>query len=91
MTLMKMFFSIHSFSMRILLGFVVLIFLTTLSAGVPAFRLSLTQLERQAWSQVANAQSATQSLLEAEQTRLKNQLVLFTERPSRCPGATNCQ
>ena len=68
--------------MRLLLGFVVLIVLTTLSAGVPAFWLTRTQLERQAWSQVDNAQSATQSLLEAEQNRVANQLVLFTERPT---------
>ncbi len=79
---MKKFFSINSFSMRLLLGFVVLIVLTTLSAGVPAFWLTRTQLERQAWSQVDNAQSATQSLLEAEQNRVANQLGLFTERPT---------
>lgn len=79
---MKKFFSVHSFSMRLWLGFVVLIVLTTLSAGVPAFWLTRTQLERQAWSQVDNAQSATQSLLAAEQNRLTNQLILFTERPT---------
>jgi PAS domain S-box-containing protein len=79
---MKKFFSINSFSMRLLLGFVVLIVLTTLSAGAPAFWLTRTQLERQTWSQVYNAQSATQSLFEAEQNRVANQLVLFTERPT---------
>ena len=79
---MKKYISINSFSMRLLLGFVTLIVLTTLSAGVPAFWLTRSQLERQAWSQVDNAQSATQSLLEAEQNRLTNQLILFTERPT---------
>lgn len=79
---MKKFLSINSFSMRLLFGFVALIILTTLSAGVPAFWLTRTQLERQAWSQVDNAQSATQSLLEAEQNRVENQLALFTERPT---------
>jgi len=78
----KKFFVINSFSMRLLLGFVTLIILTTLSAGVPAFWLTRTQLERQARAQVDNAQSATQSLLEAEQNRVENQLVLFTERPT---------
>lgn len=68
--------------MRLLLGFVALIILTTLSAGVPAFWLTRAQLERQAWSQVDNAQNATQSLLEAEQNRVANQLVLFAERPT---------
>jgi two-component system, OmpR family, phosphate regulon sensor histidine kinase PhoR len=79
---MKRVFSLNNFSVRLLLGFVILIILTTLSAGVPAFWLTRTQLERQAWSQVSNAQSATQSLLEAEQNRVKNHLVLFTERPT---------
>lgn len=79
---MKKFFAINSFSMRLLLGFVALIVLTTLSAGVPTFWLTRTQLERQAWAQVGNAQSATQSLMEAEQNRVENQLVLFTERPT---------
>jgi hypothetical protein len=79
---MKKFLSIHSFSVRLLLGFVILIVLTTLSAGVPAFWLTRTQLERQAWSQVENGQYATQSLLEAEQTRLANQLLLFADRPT---------
>lgn len=79
---MKKFFSIQSFSMRLWLGFVVLIVLTTLSAGVPAFWQTRTQLERQAWLQVDNAQSATQSLLAAEQNRVTNQLVLFAERPT---------
>lgn len=68
--------------MRLLLGFVALIILTTLSAGVPAFWLTRAQLERQAWSQVDNAQNATQSLLEGEQNRVANQLVLFAERPT---------
>lgn len=68
--------------MRLLLGFVALIILTTLSAGVPAFWLTRAQLERQAWSQVENAQNATQSLLEAEQNWVANQLVLFAERPT---------
>ncbi len=79
---MKDFLSLHSFSVRLLLGFMVLIGLTTLSAGVPAYWLTRSQLERQAWSQVASAQAATQSLLAAEQERLADQLGLFGERPT---------
>lgn len=73
---------INSFAMRLLLGFVILIVLTTLSAGMPAFWLTRSQLERQAWAQVASARSATQSLLGAEQERLVSQLILFSERPT---------
>lgn len=79
---MKDFLSLHSFSVRLLLGFMILIGLTTLSAGVPAYWLTRSQLERQAWSQVASAQVATQSLLAAEADRLSNQLGLFSERPT---------
>ena len=79
---MKIVSALNSFSVRLLLGFVILIVLTTLSAGVPAFWLTRDQLERQAWSQVESAQIATQSLLQAEQERLANQLVLFVERPT---------
>src|SRR5690606_25720277 len=79
---MKKGFPINSFSMRLLLGFVALVILTTLSAGIPAFWITRGQLEQQAWSQVHNAQNATQSLLEAEQTRLADQIVLFAERPT---------
>lgn len=74
--------SLHRFSVRLLLGFMVLIGLTTLSAGVPAYWLTRSQLERQAWSQVTSAQVATQSLLAAEQERLSDQLGLFSERPT---------
>lgn len=79
---LKKFFSKRSFSMRLLLGFVGLIFLTTLLAGVPAFWLARSQLERQAWLQVDSAQRATSSLLEAEEIRLSSQLVLLSERPT---------
>jgi len=73
---------LNSSSVRLLLGFIALIILTTLSAGVPAFWLTRTQLERQAWKQVDNAQRSTHSLLVAEQNRVEDQLVLFTERPT---------
>ncbi|MCB8976616.1 MAG: PAS domain S-box protein [Ardenticatenaceae bacterium] len=79
---MRGFFALNSFSVRLLFGFMILIALTTLSAGVPAYWLTRSQLERQAWSQVTSAQAATQSLLAAEQERLANQLGLFSERPT---------
>lgn len=70
------------FSTRLLLGLFVLILLTTLSAGIPAYWLTRTQLERQAWSQVEGAQRATLSLLLAEQERLQHLTDLFAERPT---------
>ncbi|HSM54527.1 MAG TPA: hypothetical protein VK879_00095, partial [Candidatus Sulfomarinibacteraceae bacterium] len=79
---MKTFLSPRSFSMRLLLGLFVLILLTTLSAGIPAYWLTRSQLEQQAWSQVSGAQHATRSLLLAETERLSNLVTLFAERPT---------
>ena len=68
--------------MRLLLGLLVLILLTTLSAGIPAYWITRDQLERQTWAQVDNARKVTQSLLLAEQQRLENLSLLFVERPT---------
>jgi PAS domain S-box-containing protein len=76
------FFQMHRFSTRLVLGLVALILATTLSAGVPAYLLTRTQLERQAEDQVETIRHATLSLLQAEQNRLNNLALLFTERPT---------
>jgi signal transduction histidine kinase len=49
---------------------------------VPAYWLTRTELERQAWRNVQNAQQATLSLLQAEQARLASLTTLFSERPT---------
>lgn len=75
-------FQNHSFSMQLLVAFLVLIVLTTLSSSAPAYWLTRQQLEQQAWSNVHNAQQSTLSLLQAEQLRLANSAQLFAERPT---------
>ena len=72
----------HSFIVRLVVGFVALILLTTLMAGVPAYLLTRLQLEKQAWLNVENARQSTLSLLRAEAGRLTNQTALFAERPT---------
>jgi PAS domain S-box-containing protein len=72
----------QSFSAQLVLGLVGLVLVTTLSAGVPAYWLTRTQLERQARAQVASIQQATLSLLQAERNRLINLAQLFAERPT---------
>lgn len=72
----------HSFSARLMLGLLVLVLMTTLSAGVPAYWLTRTQLERQAWLTVDGAQRATLSLLLAERDRLVDLVALLAERPT---------
>ncbi|MBX3060272.1 MAG: HAMP domain-containing protein [Anaerolineae bacterium] len=70
------------FSTRLLAAFLLLIVLTTLSTSLPAYWLARRQLQAQAWRNVANAQQATHSLLEAEQMRLAGLAQLFAERPT---------
>lgn len=72
----------RSFSARLSGGIFILIVLTTLSAGLPAYWLTRRQLETQVWANVSSARQATESLLQAETTRLTNLAILFTERPT---------
>lgn len=75
-------FNPHHFSTRLLLVFLSLILLTTFSAGVPAYWLTRTELERQAWNQVQAGEQTTYSLVMAEQSRLENLVNLLAERPT---------
>lgn len=79
---MKMGFPVRSFAGRLLLAFLILIILTTLSTSAPAYWLTRRQLEQQAWQTVSSAQHATASLLQAEQQRLSDLSQLFAERPT---------
>lgn len=72
----------RSFSTYLVTGLVLLLVLSTLSAGVPAYWLTRLRLEQQAWLNVTNAQQATRSLLRAEQDRLTSLATLFAERPT---------
>lgn len=71
-----------SFSVRLILAFFVLILLTTVSAGIPAYLLTRSALRDQAWSQVEGGRRATESLLSAEEERLASLVTLFSERPT---------
>jgi len=74
--------SLHSFSSRFLLAFIAIIVITTLSAGVPAYMVIRTELEKQAWQHVSDGALVTMALLEAEKTRLENLAVLVSQRPT---------
>ncbi|MFN8439423.1 MAG: HAMP domain-containing sensor histidine kinase [Caldilineaceae bacterium] len=70
------------FSTYLILGVVILIIASTLSAGAPAYWLTRTQLEAQTWSNLQDAARSVHSLLNAEQERLRNLARLFSERPT---------
>ncbi len=67
---------------RLVLVLVILIILTTLSAGVPAYLLAREQLERQAWERVDGTRRATESLYEATLNRAIDLTALLAERPT---------
>ena len=79
---MRRFIDNTGLSARLIIVLVVLIILTTLSAGVPAFLLARAELERQAWAQVDATQRATESLYRAALGRVVDLTALLAERPT---------
>ncbi len=71
-----------SLATRLVIVVVVLIVLTTLSAGVPAFLLARTQLEQQAWQRVDATALGTESLYAAAERRVVDLAALLAERPT---------
>jgi PAS domain S-box-containing protein len=69
-------------STRLVIGLVTLIIVTTLSAGVPAFLITRSQLEAQAWQQVDATSRATESLYLAERSNSVDLTALLSERPT---------
>ncbi|MBW7885244.1 MAG: HAMP domain-containing protein [Caldilineaceae bacterium] len=67
---------------QIILVIVALIATTTLAAGVPAYWTVQSQLEAQAWEQLASARQATASLYDAAGMRLGALVTLLSERPT---------
>lgn len=67
---------------RLVAVLVVLIILTTLSAGVPAYLLARRQLEQGAWERVDATRRATESLYDAALGRAVDLTTLLGERPT---------
>ncbi len=67
---------------RLIAVLVVLIVLTTLSAGAPAYLLAWRQLERGAWERVDATRRATESLYGAALARVVDLTALLSERPT---------
>jgi PAS domain S-box-containing protein len=72
----------HRLSTRLIIAFIAAIMATTFIAGVPAYWLIRTELERQVWERVADGQRATLALLEAEKDRLVNLASHAAQRPT---------
>jgi PAS domain S-box-containing protein len=67
---------------RLVAVLVVLIILTTLSAGVPAYLLARRQMEQGAWERVDATRRATESLYDAALGRVVDLTALLAERPT---------
>ena len=67
---------------RLVAVLVVLIILTTLSAGVPAYLLARRQLEQGAWERVDATRRATESLYDAALGSAVDLTALLGERPT---------
>jgi two-component system phosphate regulon sensor histidine kinase PhoR len=73
---------LHSFSSRFLVVLIAIIVITTLAAGVPAYILIRSELDKQAWARISDGGRVTMALLEAEKMRLENLAVLLAQRPT---------
>jgi PAS domain S-box-containing protein len=71
----------YSLSLRLILASVIIILITTIAAGVPAFWIINAELENQAWEHLEDGETATQAFLQAEQERVLNLATLAAQRP----------
>jgi len=69
-------------SSRLILAFVVVIIITTLAAGIPAYLFIQNELDLQVWARVEDGSRVTQTLMQAEEARLTNLAALTAERPT---------
>jgi PAS domain S-box-containing protein len=67
---------------RLIAAFVIMILVTSIAAGVPAYVLIRSELEQQTWSRVEDAHRATGILLEGERARLSDLVTLTAQRPT---------
>lgn len=63
-------------------SFIVVVFLTAVTVGVPAILLLQNQLEHQAWSQVEQGQRAVISLYAAKYLEVQSLAILTAQRPT---------
>lgn len=74
--------STHSLSARMVLSFILLVFLTGIAAGLPALWLMHDQLSRQAWAQVEQAGLAARALYFVQENEVVNLARLTAQRPT---------
>jgi len=71
-----------SISSRLIAAFLLVILITSVAAGLPAYWITRGELENQAWGRVEGGLQITEALLSAEGERLGNLAALAAERPT---------
>jgi PAS domain S-box-containing protein len=79
---MRKFFDIRSLPVQMITAFMAVVLLTAATVGLPAIWLLQSQLDHQAWSQVAQGQRAVVSLYAAQIRELENLSILTAQRPT---------
>ena len=72
----------RNLSSRLILAFILVIIVTTLAAGIPTYLFIRNELDLQVWARVDDGSRVTQTLLQAEESRLINLAALTAERPT---------
>ncbi len=73
---------LRSLSARLVVATIVVVVLTAVVAGMPAYWLVSARLEQQAWARVSDGGRVTAALFEAEQGRLADLSALTAQRPT---------
>lgn len=73
---------LRNLSSRLILAFILVIMVTTLAAGIPAYLFIRNELDLQVWARVEDGSRVTQTLMQLEESRLVNLAALTAERPT---------
>ncbi len=72
----------RSFSTHLSIAFVILVVITSLAVGSPAYWVISKELDEQAWARIDDAEHVVRVSLDAERARLENIALLASQRPS---------
>ena len=78
-------FARRSISTHLSVAFVILVVITAIAIGAPAYWIISTELDQQAWARIDDAQHVVEVSMEAERARLDNVALLAAQRPSLKP------
>ena len=79
---MKSLFDFQSLLAQLIIAFIAIVILTSVTIGVPAIWLLQNQLDYQAWSQVERGQRVTLSLYTSHHIEILNLATLIAQRPT---------